>query len=126
MSRMYKFLTTLCLLVAVAAIGCNSSTDEFNRKMVPVKGKVTLKGEPLKTDNNLFLVFQKGTERPESIQVNADGTFAGEAVPGENTVALNIYGPPEALGPVKEEYAKGGTQTVTLEANKEVTIEIGE
>ncbi len=126
MFNVKRLVVVCCLGAALFAMGCGSK-DEFGRDMVPVKGKVTINGEPVKANKNLMLIFQKGTERPESLEVQPDGTFSGQVVPGENTVVLQIYGPPDALGAVKKDYLPGGTGklTVNVESGKEITLDIG-
>lgn len=116
-----------CIFSALLlSLGCGGGTDEFGRTMVPVKGKVTVKGEPIKANNNLFLIFQKGVERPESLEVKSDGTFSGSAVAGENLVKLHVYGPPEALGAVKQEYITSSVLKANVEAGKDLNLEVGE
>jgi hypothetical protein len=121
-----NYLSVVLMVTVALALGCGGAGDKFGRQLVPVKGTVTVKGAPVKANNNLFLVFEKTGERPESIEVKSDGTYSGSASGGENQVTLQIYGPADALGPIKPEYTKGGKLKATVEAGKEVNLDLGE
>lgn len=117
-----RVVVGFCTLALAFMMGCGG--DDFGRTMVPVKGKVTIKGEPVKADKNLYVVFEKEGERPESLPVNPDGTFAGEVPRGECTVGLQVYG---AIDGIKEEHTTGtGVLKANTESTKEFTFEVGE
>lgn len=113
-------------LALACAVGCGGGGDEFGRDMAPVSGKVTVKGQPIKADKNVFVVFEKVGQRPESIEVKSDGTYEGKAPIGENSVGLQVYGPPSELGPINPEYTKGSPLKVTVEAGKVIDLEVGQ
>ena len=114
------------MLSLACVIGCGGSGDEFGRDMAPISGKVTAKGQPVKANKNLFVVFEKTGVRPESIEVQPDGTYSGKAPVGENRVGLQVYGPLSEIGPVKPEYTTGSPLKATVEAGKVIDFEVGE
>lgn len=94
--RFAAWLTVLLLLAA--STGCGEKTDA-----VPVAGKVSYKGEPLKNGTVMFIPDGGGTAATGEIQ--PDGTFKlttfrkdDGAVPGDYTVVVQVFPDPESGG----------------------------
>jgi hypothetical protein len=121
----------LCSLVAfsVFALGCGGETD--TRKTAAVKGKVTSKGQPVKGDGTSVSVAYrpKSGEKGDALMIQADGTFSGKMVVGENVIWINSYIPIDTLG-IKQSFTSESTSPLkaNIEAGKEntLTLEVGE
>lgn len=79
------------LMFTMSALGCGDSTP----KVVPVRGKVTLNGQPLSTGRVMTLPTMG---RGAGGEINADGTFelttpdfGKGAAPGVHKVAVQAY-----------------------------------
>ena len=114
------------ILAVAFLVGCGGGGDEFGRDMASISGKVTAKGQPVKANKNLYLVFEKSGQRPESIEVKSDGTYEGKAPIGENSVRLQVYGDLKDIGPIKPEYTQQSTLKATVESGKVLDFEVGE
>jgi hypothetical protein len=66
-------LAALGVFALSACAGCGSSGADTAAALIPVKGKVTIKGEPLAAGTVRFEPDDFG--RPASGKLNADGTF---------------------------------------------------
>ena len=84
------FRACLCgiLILGMGALqGCSKGTSSRGPAVGSLAGKVTYKGKAL-TGGNLIL---KNKEKGDSvIQINADGTFEGNAIPVGETVAVAV------------------------------------
>ena len=82
--------------------------------LIPVKGKVTLKGQPLTTGTIRFEPDDFG--RPASGKLQSDGTFVlstpkeGDGVvPGHHRVSITNIGPKSKEGALPKKYTTGKT-----------------
>jgi hypothetical protein len=66
-------LATLALFILAPCVGCGEKGAGRLPDLIPVKGKVTLKGEPLSSGTVRFEPDDFG--RPASGKINSDGTF---------------------------------------------------
>jgi hypothetical protein len=88
---------TVLVLMAVSS-GCGEKTDA-----VPVTGKVSYKGEPLKTGT--VMLVPEGGGAAATGEIQADGTFKlttfskdDGAVPGDYKVMVQVFPEPDAGG----------------------------
>jgi hypothetical protein len=86
-------LITLATLALIPCVGCGPNEGPYVTPTVPVKGKVTYKGQPLTSGSVTFESEENGRESHGSIQ--SDGTFVmtttreGDgAMPGNHRVAV--------------------------------------
>jgi hypothetical protein len=123
-----------CLFMALISLGCGESDL---RKMVPIKGKLLVKGQPVKPPEGgkINLSFKPASgERGESIEVKSDGSFAGNANAGQNSVTVIVYGANEMGAPaaaklgIKEQYVSDATSTLKADvaSGKDLSLEVGE
>ncbi len=73
-----------------ALVGCGSSTT------VPVSGKISYNGQPLSSGTLMLVPDGQGTAATGQIQ--SDGTFQFEAVPGSYKVTVQVFPDEEAGG----------------------------
>ena len=66
-------LATLVLFALAACVGCGEKGAGTLPELIPVKGKITLKGQPLSSGTVRFEPDDFG--RPASGKINSDGTF---------------------------------------------------
>jgi hypothetical protein len=71
-SRVFR-LATLALFLLSAGSGCGVTGSGTSPTLIPVKGKVTFKGEPLSAGTVRFEPDDFG--RPATGQLKSDGTF---------------------------------------------------
>jgi|GEM_PF-2625026 hypothetical protein len=122
MSRVVRSFVSLCCLVAViGSVGCSGSGD--HRTFTRVKGTVTSKGAPIKGEGISLSFTPDNGQAGVTIQVNADGTYEGEAVPGNNKVTVVAYVPLESVGIQKKYTEDGTTLTATLDPKGENTVD---
>jgi hypothetical protein len=89
-------LAALGMFALLACAGCGSGAAEKAAELIPVKGKVTVQGQPLSTGTVRFEPDDFG--RPASGRLNADGTFVlsthkeGDGVvAGHHRVSITNY-----------------------------------
>ena len=82
------------LLVCLVSCGCGRSVAE---KKYPLSGTVTLDGEPL-AEAEIYLLT-KETGDVDSVSVR-NGTFEGEAKPGNRRVEIRAYREGEPVAPM--------------------------
>ncbi len=89
MARRAALLTLLLLLLVSPLVGCTGGEDlTDNRKFGKVSGKVTVGGSPVNGDGLMVAFMPEGGQMGTNANVNADGTYACEAVVGVNKVNL--------------------------------------
>lgn len=76
--------TVLCAMLVLSFAGCGGSAEP-KREFADIKGKVTYKGEALKTGT---VTFQPATGAAASGQIQADGTYSLKGVVGPNKVTI--------------------------------------
>jgi len=116
MSRRVFPLAALSAFALSACIGCGSSGADTAAKLIPVKGKVTVKGEPLSAGTVRFEPDDFG--RPASGNLKSDGTFVlstlkeGDGVvAGHHRVSITNFDPKSKAGALlKKYYATTKTQ----------------
>jgi hypothetical protein len=134
MSLAQRLAVSLCLAAALFTLGCGEADG---RNMTPIKGKLTVGGQPVKPPEGgkINLSFKPASgERGEGIAVKDDGTFSGSAVGGENTVTVIVYGANEMGAPaaaklgIKDKYLHDGTTTlkVNVTPGKDIDLEVGQ
>jgi hypothetical protein len=98
MARRLQFsLRTALVLVFVIALVAWPTTSWLrsylaNRGLVPVKGRVTYRGQPLQ-DAKVLMVPMKAGGRPIEVVTNGVGEMESLAMPGDYTVGITENGP---------------------------------
>jgi len=82
-----KYLLAGAAIVVMAVIGCGGKQGVGVDPTAPVKGSVTLDGEPMPAGE---VQFEIEGQPPQIIPVT-NGTFEGDALPGSNKVKIYVY-----------------------------------
>ena len=125
-------LTTLALVVLGICSGCGAKGSGTMPTLIPVKGKVTFKGQPLSKGTVHFEPDDYG--RPATGELQSDGTFVlttlteGDGVvAGHHRVCITDTDAKSKSGALPKKYAILGASKLEAdvsEQNKEFTFEI--
>jgi hypothetical protein len=116
---------TLAALLLVAGSGCGAGSGTM-ATLIPVKGKVTYKGQPL--TKGIVRFEPDGYGRPATGELQADGTFVlttlqkGDGVvAGEHKVSITDTGSKPRKELVPKKYTIPNTSKLTAEVDADHT-----
>jgi hypothetical protein len=124
-SNSLGFFSFLLVASMFAEAGCGQSSGE-TAALIPVKGKVSFKGQPVTKGSVRFLADGYGRDASGTLQ--PDGSFTlstskdGDGVvAGEHPVTISGFNNPLASNRALKKYAAGRTSGLTAEVDAEHT-----
>ena len=118
-------LAVMTVLLAIVALsGCGEASSTYTGPLIPVKGKVTYKGQPL--INGTVSFEPDGAGREVQGEINPDGTYVMSTYkPGDGIVPglyrVGITGKPKGGRPIPPKFRGGSSSKIEADASSDKT-----
>ena len=117
MSRVLS-VVSLAVALVVFGIGCGPSEPK-GPKLFPVKGSVTLDGNPMESGEVIFTA--PGNASVSTFEVKG-GSFSGQAAAGENKVSVMSYKQGEAVQMGDQKFGGEKENFIPAQFNHQTTL----